>query len=206
MSPRPVDSDPEREEGHRKPEARAVVPLVSAAVGEQGEDGTGKGGSPPDSPSPSGRRDPSMMHGDTGNRDRHDNAGAAADENSGESEGKAMMKPRTSKHVSVASSLSSSSGSKRRRDGPSSSSWGVTSPTKAKDGGSATTRLKPAPRDKMKRKDGGAGVAESSVDSTTVEGQLALDPDMGEDEAREAAKREYNRRNAHRARVRNKEM
>jgi hypothetical protein len=41
---------------------------------------------------------------------------------------------------------------------------------------------------------------------TTPEGQMALNPSMTEDEAKAEAKREYNRRNAARARKRNKHM
>lgn len=46
----------------------------------------------------------------------------------------------------------------------------------------------------------------SSSRLCTVEGQLASNPNMSREEAKEAAKKEYNRRNAARARVRNKDM
>lgn len=47
---------------------------------------------------------------------------------------------------------------------------------------------------------------EKEDDLTTVEGQLRRNPHMSEEEARLAAKREYNRRNAARARSRNKSL
>jgi len=48
--------------------------------------------------------------------------------------------------------------------------------------------------------------ASGALDMATVEGQLASDPGLSLEDAKLQAKREYNRQNAARARVRNKEM
>lgn len=55
-----------------------------------------------------------------------------------------------------------------------------------------------------KAKDELSGIV--TLDLTTPEGQMAANPTMSEEAAKTAAKREYNRRNAARARLRNKEM
>lgn len=50
------------------------------------------------------------------------------------------------------------------------------------------------------------GMSKAQSFLCTAEGQMAKNPGMSYEEAKEAAKREYNRRNAARARVRNKDM
>jgi hypothetical protein len=71
-------------------------------------------------------------------------------------------------------------------------------PTKrSKTGGAGTRPSKDGKRSSRKKKD---------HNLATVEGQLAANPGISEEEARAAAKREYHRQNAALARVRNKDM